>query len=59
MSLRPIVDADRVSLAQQRTVETFIRREDAERFTEDVRRDDSGLAEPLRIENESLCRPSN
>ena len=35
-------------------VETFIRREDAERFIADVRRDDPKLAESLRIEEREL-----
>jgi hypothetical protein len=35
-------------------VETFIRREDAERFIEEVRGDDPGLASYLRIEEREL-----
>jgi hypothetical protein len=35
-------------------VETFIRREDAERFTEEVRRDEPDLASNLRIEEREL-----
>ena len=35
-------------------VETFIRREDAERFIEDVRGDDPELASLLRIEEREL-----
>jgi hypothetical protein len=35
-------------------VETFIRREDAERFIEEVRRDDPDLASYLRIEEREL-----
>jgi hypothetical protein len=34
-------------------VETFLRREDAERFVEEVRRDDPELASYLRIEERS------
>jgi hypothetical protein len=34
--------------------ETFIRREDAERFIEEVRGDDSGLASHPRIEQREL-----
>jgi hypothetical protein len=34
--------------------ETFIRREDAERFIEEVRGDDSDLASHLRIEEREL-----
>lgn len=35
-------------------IETFVRREDAERFLEDVRRDDHELASHLRIEEREL-----
>jgi hypothetical protein len=35
-------------------VETFVRREDAERFIEEVRGDDPGLAEHWRIEERGL-----
>jgi len=35
-------------------VETLLRRRDAERFLEDVRRDDPGLASHLRIEEREL-----
>jgi hypothetical protein len=35
-------------------VETFIRREDAEPFVEEVRRDDPEVAEKLRIEEREL-----
>jgi hypothetical protein len=35
-------------------VDTFIRREDAERFIEEVRHDDPGLASYLRIEEREL-----
>lgn len=35
-------------------VDTFLRREDAERFVEDVRRDDPDLAQHLRIEEREL-----
>jgi len=35
-------------------VETFVRREDAERFIEEVRRDDSELASYLRIKERKL-----
>ena len=35
-------------------VDTFVRREDAERFIEDVRRDDPELARHLRIEEHEL-----
>jgi hypothetical protein len=35
-------------------VETFVRREDAERFIEDVRGDDPALASYLRIEEREL-----
>ena len=35
-------------------LETFIRREDAERFIEEVRRDDPELASYLRIEEREL-----
>ena len=35
-------------------VETLLRREDAERFLADVRRDDAGLASHLRIEEREL-----
>jgi hypothetical protein len=35
-------------------VETFIRREDAERFIEEVRSDDPGLASYVRIEEREL-----
>ena len=31
-------------------IDVFLRREDAERFVEEIRRDDAGLAKPLRIE---------
>jgi hypothetical protein len=34
--------------------ETYVRREDAERFFEDVRRDDETLASSLRIEEREL-----
>ena len=34
--------------------ETFVRREDAERFVEEVRGDDSELASHLRIEEREL-----
>jgi len=37
-------------------VETFVRREDAERFIKEVRGDDPELAEPLRIEERELER---
>ncbi len=37
-------------------VETFIRREDAERFIEEVRRDESELASYLRIEERERVR---
>ncbi len=39
-----------VSTEGEKAVETFVRREDAERFLEDVRRDDAELAEWLRVE---------
>jgi len=39
-------------------VETFIRREDAERFSEEVRGDDPELAKPLRIEERELVSAS-
>jgi hypothetical protein len=35
-------------------IDTFIRREDAERFIEDVRRDEPQLASYLRIEEREL-----
>jgi hypothetical protein len=35
-------------------LEVFIRREDAERFIEDIRSDDPELAEPLRIVEREL-----
>ncbi len=35
-------------------IDVFVRREDAERFIEEIRRDDPGLAEPLRIEEREL-----
>jgi hypothetical protein len=35
-------------------LDVSVRREDAERFTEDVRSDDPELAEPLRIEERTL-----
>jgi hypothetical protein len=35
-------------------VETFVRREDAERFVEEVRGDDSDLASCLRVEDREL-----
>ena len=35
-------------------VETFLRREDSERFLEAVRRDEPGLVEHLRIEEREL-----
>jgi hypothetical protein len=35
-------------------VETFVRREDAEQFIEDVRRDEPELARHLRIEEREL-----
>ena len=39
-------------------VETFIRREDAERFIEEVRGDDPELAKPFRIEERELVSAS-
>jgi hypothetical protein len=39
-----------VSGRDEKAVETFVRRDDAERFLEDVRRDDAELAERLRVE---------
>ena len=35
-------------------LEVFIRREDAERFLEQIRRDDPELVKPLRIEEREL-----
>jgi hypothetical protein len=35
-------------------LDVFIRREDAERFIEEVKRDDPELAKPLRIEEREL-----
>jgi hypothetical protein len=35
-------------------LDVFIRREDAEQFIDDVRKDDPELAEPLRIEEREL-----
>ena len=35
-------------------IETFIRREDAERFVEEIRGDEPELAESLRIEEREL-----
>ncbi len=39
-----------VSAETEKAVETFVRREDAERFLEDVRGDDLELAMKLRVE---------
>ena len=39
-----------VSAETEKAVDTFVRREDAERFREEVRRDDPPLAELLRLE---------
>ncbi len=39
-----------VSAETEKAVDTFVRREDAERFLEDVRVDDSELADRLRLE---------
>ena len=39
-----------VSDKTQKAVETFVRREDAERFLEEIRREDAELAERLRVE---------
>lgn len=39
-----------VSAETEKAVETFVRGEDAERFLENVRRNDAELAERLRIE---------
>jgi Tic22-like family len=39
-----------VSEETEKAVETFVRRDDAERFLGNVRADDSELAERLRIE---------
>jgi hypothetical protein len=36
------------------SLDVFVRREDAERFIEEVRDDDPGLAKPLRIEEREL-----
>ena len=38
-----------VSAETEKAVELFIRREDAERFLEEVRTDDAELAETLRL----------
>lgn len=39
-------------------VEVYVRREDAERFVEEVRRDEPDLAESVRIEGGSSGRTS-
>ncbi len=39
-----------VSVKTEKAVETFVRREDAERFLEEVRADDAELADRLRVE---------
>jgi hypothetical protein len=39
-----------VSAETEKAVDTFVRREDAERFLEEVRGDDPVLAELLRLE---------
>jgi hypothetical protein len=36
------------------SIEVFVRREDAERFIAEIRRDDPELAKPLRIEEREL-----
>jgi uncharacterized protein (UPF0210 family) len=36
------------------SLDVYVRREDAERFIEEVRQDDSELAAPLRIEEREL-----
>ncbi len=41
---------DVVSDETEQAVEVFVRREDAERFLEDVRADEAELAERLRLE---------
>lgn len=35
-------------------IDVFLRRDAAQRFVEEVRRDDSRLAEPMRIEEQEL-----
>jgi hypothetical protein len=35
-------------------IDVFVRREEAERFIEEIRRDDPELAEPLRVEEREL-----
>jgi hypothetical protein len=45
---------DRRSSSGGRTVDTFVRREDAERFMEEVRSDDPALASYLQIEEREL-----
>ncbi len=39
-----------VSAETEKAVDTFVRREDAERFLADVQRDDPELADRLRLE---------
>jgi hypothetical protein len=39
------------------SIDVFVRREDAERFIEDVRGDDPELAKPLRIEGARATGP--
>ena len=46
-----------VSAETEHAVELFVRREDAERFLEEVRDDDSELAELLRLEPVELDCP--
>ncbi len=47
-----------VSAETQKAVELFVRREDAERFLENVRADEPELAERLRLEPIQLTEPS-
>ena len=54
MSSREAAGRKRSLPARQDAVETFIRREDAERFIEEVRGDDLELASYLRIEEREL-----
>jgi hypothetical protein len=48
-----------VSANTEKAVETFVRREDAERFLEEVRRDDAELAERLRVQPVELDAGQN
>jgi len=49
-----VINESAVSSPLGDAVETFVRRDDAERFVEDVRRDDIQLAAHVRIEEREL-----